>query len=72
MNDAVDEVGVIERRRGAIECLLAEVPCRGPELPQQMTERAAIGREADAPALGVEVPLIPERALAFGRQRLRR
>ena len=56
----VDEVGIVERRRGVLEGRVVEAPGRRPFPPQQPAELAAVLRQAGAPALGVEVPLVPE------------
>ena len=42
VNHHVDEIGIVEGRRGAVERLVAEVPGGRPGLPEQAAERAAI------------------------------
>src|SRR5579863_8107294 len=61
----LDEIRIIERWRGAQVGLLAKMPRRRPLLPQQAAQRAPILVQTGAAALGVEIPLIPERAFGF-------
>src|SRR5688572_5335029 len=63
----IDEIGIVERRCGLLVGLVRELPRRRPRFPQEPADRAAIALEADTTALGVEVVLIPERALALRR-----
>ncbi len=62
----IDKVWVVERGGRALERLVAELPTRRPGLPQISTDRTSIRFEASAPALGVEIPLIPEPGLDLG------
>ena len=71
MDYDIDEVRVIEGPRRLVEHLVAEVPRRRPHLPEQPTETSTIGGQARPTPLGVEVPLVPERAFRLGRRRSR-
>jgi hypothetical protein len=62
----VDEVGIVERRRGGRVRRVVEIPRRRPELPEQAAERTAIEREARAAAFGIEVVLVPVAPLLLG------
>src|SRR5215467_6531756 len=68
MNDAVDKVGVVERRRRLVVRRLRKLTRRRPLLPQQLAERATILRKAGPSAFGVEVPLIPKRRFDLWRR----
>src|SRR5205814_9809323 len=64
---------IVERRRRALELGVVELPRRRPLPPEQLAELAPVLLEARAAALGVEVPLVPVRALlGDGRGRRRR
>src|SRR5688572_1460631 len=65
----IDEIRIVERRCGLLVGLVRELPRRRPRFPQEPADRAAIALEADTTALGVEVILIPERALTLWRSR---
>src|SRR6185503_13642799 len=66
----LDEVRIVERRRGALVRRLVEAPARRPEAPEQPAELVAILLEPGTPALAVEVVLVPEPVLALRRLRL--
>src|SRR5438876_7587883 len=51
----VDEVGVVECGGRAFERRVVELPARGPHLPEQLRDLAAVLRKPAAPALGVEI-----------------
>ena len=68
----VDEVGIVERGRGALIGRVIEPPVRRPQSPQQLAELAAIGRQPGTAALGVEIVLIPKPVLQLRRHRLGR
>src|SRR5688572_2430630 len=68
MNHHVDEVGIVERGCRLLVGVVRELPRRRPGLPQESADRLSITFETDAAALGVEVVLVPKRALG-GRRR---
>src|SRR5262245_46353826 len=67
VNHYVHEVRIVERRRGAIVDVVGEMPGRRPRLPEIPAQRAPVLLKSDPPPFGVEVPLIPQPRLAFGR-----
>src|ERR1700682_73911 len=62
-----DEIWIVERYGAPLERGVVEFPVRGPLLPQEFAQRAAICHKAGAPALSVEVVLVPEAVLLLGR-----
>ena len=66
----VDEVGIVEARRGALERPLVEPPVGRPELPQEPADVPPVLLETGTPALGVEVPLVPGPVLVVDGTRL--
>ena len=70
------EVGIVERRRRELVAGIVEAPARRPLLPQQAADLAPVLLQPQAPALGVEVPLVPVATLvqrggrARGRHRV--
>ena len=63
VDDAVHEIRIVERLRRLVVRVVREMPGGRPHLPQQLAQRTAIGGQPGPSALGVEVPLIPERRL---------
>ena len=63
-----DVVGVVERRRAALEGGVVEVPLRRRGPPDQLRELAPVLLVAGAAALGGEVVLVPPLELGLGRQ----
>src|SRR5262249_39274138 len=63
----VDEIRIVKRRSGQVVTLVGEAPRRRPRLPEVPTERPAIVLKTGAPALGVEIPLVPQACFAFRR-----
>src|SRR4029077_6713945 len=66
----LDVVGVVERRRTAVERGLVELPPRRRGPPDQLRELAPVGAVAVPAALGREVVLVPPLQLGLRRQRL--
>lgn len=70
VDDGVDEVGVVEARRGRGERRLGVGPGRRPLPPEQAAQVVGVAGEAVAAPLGEEVVGIPGSALRRGRKRL--
>src|SRR5689334_527268 len=51
VNDHLDEIGIVERRGGALEGRLVEPPCRRPLPPQEPRDGAPVLGEAAPAAL---------------------
>jgi hypothetical protein len=67
MDHHVDEVGVVERLRAALEGGVVEAPARRPGLPQQPAQRAPIAGQPGTAAFAVKVVLVPEPAFGLRR-----
>src|SRR6516165_6346973 len=61
--------GLSNEEAGALEGRLIERPVWRPQPPDQPAELAPVGGKAGAPALGVEIVLVPEAMLLLGRCR---
>src|SRR5262245_34412346 len=72
VDDDVYKVGVVECGGRAFESRVVERPTRGPHLPEQPRDLAAVLRKPAAPAFGVEIVLIPHRCFSLGARRLKR
>ncbi|KTB63363.1 hypothetical protein AO063_13595 [Pseudomonas fluorescens ICMP 11288] len=70
MNDHLDKIRVIKRRRGLGVEARPCGPGRRPQRPQQLAQPAAIGGQTVHATLGVKVELIPQAVLCVGRTRL--
>src|SRR5689334_9196225 len=64
-----DMIGIVERRRAAVERRIVEFPFRRGGLPDELREVARIFLIAFAAPLGGEIILIPPFELGLGRQR---
>jgi hypothetical protein len=70
VDDDVDVVGVVERRRAALVGRVVELPLRRRELPDQLVELTPVLGVAAPAALGGEVVLVPPAELGLRRQGL--
>ena len=66
VDDHIDEVGIVERRRRAIVDFVGEMPTRRPELPQQLAQTLAIGLQRSPAGFGVEKPRYQRLCAAAG------
>ena len=69
VNHDVDEVRIVEGRRRAVVRLVGVLPGRRPGLPEIADDRVPVRLQAGPPALGVEVPLVPQAGLGRRRRR---
>src|SRR5216683_439076 len=70
LDDHVDEVGIVEGGGAARVGLVGELPGGRPQAPDQAAQLEAIGSQASPAALGMEVVLVPQAVLLFGRRGL--
>src|SRR5262245_11292766 len=70
VDDDVDEVGVVECGGRAFESRVVEWPKRGPNFPEQPRDLATVLRHPAAPALVVEIVLIPHCCFSLVARRL--
>src|SRR6185369_4904607 len=68
VNDDVDMIRIVERRRAAIEGRVVERPLRRGELPDQLRELAPILFVAGATTIGGKIELVPPFVLGLRRQ----
>src|SRR5262245_65126227 len=66
------EIGIVEGCCRALEGRIVEAPGRRPLLPEKPTDGTTMLLQSKSPALGVEVPLIPEHSALLGWDDTRR
>ena len=69
VNHDGDVIGIVERRRGAIECRIVEVPFRRRQPPDQLGKIPPVFVVAGPSALCGEIELIPPLQFSLRRQR---
>ena len=62
MDDDLDEVGVVERRRRPRVRGIVEAPFRRPQPPQKLAQLVTMSLETRSPPFTVEVVLVPPRS----------
>jgi len=63
MNNDIDEIRILEGNGGACVGSFVELPIGRPQPPAQLAEFVPVRCEPGAPALGIEVKLVPETML---------